>query len=149
MRICYISSLYFFLALFTFLLFANWLISGSKGQNWNTVGYIKFKSFLAFYNINPNRWELLDDYVRFLNNPRKFGDTYCFRFIDYYRYLIWRHKENNRIDSISSAQKYQEMIDILKQDIADFEKRNTQETSEKLNEIWRGAIKYALLQRTV
>lgn len=29
------------------------------------------------------------------------------------------------------------MIDILKQDIADYEKRNQKETTEKLNEIWK------------
>ena len=29
------------------------------------------------------------------------------------------------------------MIDILKQDIVDYEKRNQKETAEKLNEIWK------------
>lgn len=29
------------------------------------------------------------------------------------------------------------MIDIIKQDIADYEKRNQKETTEKLNEIWK------------
>lgn len=120
-------------------MFFIWLLEGSKFAFCSSNGYIKFKSFVSFYNINPDRWELYDDSIVFRNHTSRsfFGDEYCFRFIDYYRYKLWKHKKEKYDTQVKNNQKYQEMIDILKQDIANFEKRNQKETSEKLNEIWK------------
>lgn len=100
---------------------------------------MRFKSFLSFYNINPNRWELHDDYIVFHNHTsyRFADDIYCLKFIDFYRYKLWKRKEEKYVAQVKSNQKYQEMIDIIKQDIADYEKRNQKEVAEKLNEIWK------------
>ena len=46
-------------------------------------------------------------------------------------------KKEKYATQVKNNKKYQEMIDILKQDIADYEKRNQKETAEKLNEIWK------------
>lgn len=121
----------------SFILFLFWALEGSKCVNFSAEGYIKFKSFIAFYNVNPDRWELNDSYIRFCRNSYSLGDKYCFKFIDFYRYKLWKREKYKHATSIRSVKKYQEMIDILKQDIADYEKRNQKETSEKLNEIWK------------
>lgn len=140
-----------------FIMFVYWVWWGAKSAYCDSNGYINFKSFVSFYNINPDRWELHDDYIKFIlnNDPEEyfpdlhrpdlvlycsFGDRrdrYCFRIIDYYRYKLWRRKKEKHAAQVESAQKIQEMTNILKQDIADYEKRNQKEVTEKLNEIWK------------
>ena len=80
-----------------------------------------------------------DDYIVFRNHTfsRFVDDRYCFNFIGFYRYKLWKRKKEEYATQVKNNQKYQEMIDILKQDIADYEKRNQKETAEKLNEIWK------------
>ena len=121
------------------IMFIIWLCEDSMRAVYNSNGYIKFKSFVSFYNINPNRWDLHDSHIEFRNytSLRYVHDRYCFRFIDFYRYKLWKYKKEKYATQVKNNQAYQEMIDILKQDIADYEKRNQKETSEKLNTIWK------------
>ena len=121
------------------IMFVIWLCDGSEFTFYSSNGYIKFKSFVSFYNINPDRWELYDDSIVFRNHTSYSfsGDKYCFKFIDYYRYKLWKRKKEKYATQVKNNKKYQEMINILKQDIADYEKRNQKEVTEKLNEIWK------------
>ena len=46
--------------------------------------------------------------------------------------------KSKKYDSqLETNKAYAKMIKIIKQDIADFEKRNAAETKQKLNEIWK------------
>lgn len=84
--------------------------------------YIKFKTFLLFYNINPERWEIDCSTVGFRT------DFYCifykFHFIDFYRYLFWYQKQKRRNEKIKEIQKITTMIEVVKSDIAKFEAEN-------------------------
>ena len=58
---------------------------------------IKFKTFKSFYIINPDRWDLRDDWVLFYKSCTSYGSyygDYAFRFnyIDYIQYKIWKRK---------------------------------------------------------
>lgn len=117
-------------------LIAIYYFEGSLGSNYGAKGYIKLKTLKSFYEINPDRWTLYDDHIKF-NISNWSGDAYCFHFIDYYRYKLWYHKIKKYNSQLETNKAYAEMIKIIKQDIADFEKRNAAETKQKLNEIWK------------
>ena len=107
--------------------FVWYCLSGTVSANYGTKGYIKLKTLKLFYEINPDRWTLYDDYIKFnINNYS--GDAYCFHFIDYYRYKLWHRKIKKYNSQLESNKAYAEMIEIIKQDIADFEERNAAET---------------------
>lgn len=89
--------------------------------------FIKFKSFLSFYNINPNRWSLEDGYVHFFTSgyyPFGSGICYKFNFIDYYRYLWWHKRQKKREKLKKEMDNVNKMIQIIKKDIAKLEEEN-------------------------
>lgn len=102
-----------------FFMWINWLIDQP-----NNAIYIKFNSFVSFYNINPDRWRLDDDNVDFVKERSCWSADciyYKFHFIDFYRYKHWHKKLikqkrlQNEIDNMN------EMIRIVKSDIAKLE----------------------------
>lgn len=120
--------------LLSLLLF--YVLCGTLSINYKAKGYIKLKTFKAFYEINPDRWTLYDDCINF-HIDGWYEDTYCFHFIDYYRYQLWHYKIKKYDSQLETNKAYAKMIKIIKQDIADFEERNAAETKQKLNEIWK------------
>lgn len=104
---------------------------------------IKFKSFKSFYNINPGKWELHDDYVNYLKPFEYYYNSYNrvkfrFNFIDYYRYRLWKHNLETQKRKIKDYKEYQDVLEEIKKDIAAFEKNNIAETEKQLNDIWKG-----------
>lgn len=107
----------------------------------NDAIYIKFKSFLSFYNINPNRWELDDSNVVFIKER-----YYCvsghifykFHFIDYYRYIHWHKKLIKQKKLQEEMNDMNEMIRIVKSDIAKLEaesQANMQSAAKSIRDI--------------
>lgn len=102
-----------------------WVFSGTITIN-DADGYLKFNSFLEFYNLNPNRWDLYDGYVKFCKESYYYSSNnikYCFKLIDFYRYKIWKRKKEKYDSKTKQNKKYQEMIDILKKDIENSKKK--------------------------
>ena len=99
---------------------------------------IKFKSFKSFYNINPCKWELHDDYVnyRYYSYDRV---KFRFNFIDYYRYRLWKHNLETQKRKAKYYKEYQDVLEEIKKDIAAFEENNAAETEKRLNDIWKGS----------
>lgn len=120
------------------ILFLNWLFERSNVKN-----VIKFKSFKSFYNINPGRWELKNNYVEFKrpNYSYYFSDykTYYFGFgfIDYYKYKLWKHSLKKQREQIKSCKEMQEVLNIVKADIEKFNKENAANMEKQLKDLWR------------
>ena len=99
---------------------------------------IKFRTFKALYNINPKRWSLYSDYVRWHSPKFPFlSQTYKFRYFGFLQYLIWKHSQNKRKKDKHIAEQYAQLIQIAKEDIALFEEANKKSVSDSLNAIWQ------------
>lgn len=107
----------------------------------NDAIYIKFKTFVSFYNINPDRWELDDSNVVFIKeryycvSGRIF---YKFHFIDYYRYIHWHKKLIKQKKLQEEMNDMNEMIRIVKSDIAKLEaesQANMQSAAKSIRDI--------------
>ena len=105
-----------------FILLMNWLINQP-----NNAIYIMFNSFISFYNINPDRWSLNDDSIDFIKE-RHFGCSYYiyykFHLIDFYRYKHWHRKIIKQEKLQKEINNMNEMIRIVKSDLAKFEAEN-------------------------
>ena len=98
---------------------------------------IKFKTFLTFYEINPNRWELDELYVN-CKIPRE--TSYCtlfydkeefhFSYIDTYRYHLWYKNIEKRKDTQYKDKATARMLAAVKQDVADLESKAQREINE-------------------
>lgn len=107
----------------------------------NDAIYIKFKTFVSFYNINPDRWKLDDSNVVFMK------ERYCcvsdrifykFHFIDYYRYIHWHKKLIKQKKLQKEMNDMNEMIRIVKSDIAKLEaesQANMQSAAKSIRDI--------------
>lgn len=104
---------------------------------------IKFRSFLAFYQVNPNKWELEEAFVIYrykITDDNYYSaayNEYCFRFnlIDFVRYFIWKaskdrkERQNAReqaykIQLAQDVREYEEFIECMKRDLEQFKQSN-------------------------
>ena len=112
-----------------------------------------FKSFVAFYMLNPDKWELLDGYVKYKTvdkdlidickervelkyiNPRYSpAPTKIYKFSfshkDFWKYQHFRKHifemqkiEEQRKEEKHNYEQYQEALEYLKKDLEDFKKQ--------------------------
>ena len=104
---------------------------------------LQFKSFLSFYDLNPDRWRLNWSSVecKVLNHKTKekwgFEKTeyhsFCFNYIDTKRYERWLKNLQNHKQSQSNAKITALMLAAVKEDIASIEALSKQEQSEAIN----------------
>ena len=99
---------------------------------------IKFKSFIAFYDINPDRWKLHDYLVECILKSSYSGicqttETFCFNYIDANRYKHWLKHLSKYKQSQSNSQKTARMIAAVKEDIAQTEALAQQRQNEAIN----------------
>lgn len=95
---------------------------------------IKFDSFIKFYNVNPKAWYLADDYVSYYASScssykLKYGVAkkdfdFCFSFIDYFRYKIWKKQNDKRKQDKKNAQEYLTALKYIEEDIKLFAEQN-------------------------
>lgn len=119
--ICLMSLIYGVCATL-FVMCIKWLIDSP-----NDAIYIKFNSFISFYNIKPDRWSLGDDSVDFIKEKHFCYSNYIyykFHFIDYYRYKHWHKKLIKQEKLKREINNMNEMIRIVKSDLAKFEEEN-------------------------
>jgi hypothetical protein len=83
-----------------------------------TTPRIKFKTFLHFYRLNPNRWELFEHMVSCkIDLTDLHGKCVSFSFIDFLRYRRWYHKNEANEDKKQADQALADIIAAVKQDI--------------------------------
>ena len=133
--ICLISLIYG-VCVTLFIMCINWLIYSP-----NDAIYIKFSSFVSFYNINPDRWSLNDDSVDFVKERHFCYSNYIyykFYLIDFYGYKHWHKKIIKQEKLQKEMNNMNEMIRIVKSDLAKFEEGNQvkmQNAAENIREI--------------
>ena len=95
---------------------------------------IKFDSFIKFYNVNPKAWYLADDYVSYYASScssyklgygvAKKDFDFCFSFIYYLRYKIWKKQNDKRKQDKKNAQEYLTALKYIEEDIKLFAEQN-------------------------
>lgn len=106
----------------------------------NHLQYIKFNNFESLYAINPSRWELHCGYVEFIKEKTHWSlvsNTIMFRFnfTDYYHYQFWKHSLKKQQDQERHCKELQEVISILKSDLAKFEDQNAKRMNKEAENI--------------
>ena len=96
---------------------------------------IKFTQFQKFYSVNPNRWDLRDDYVACWTDKQQHYVGLRFGFIDYYRYKSWHRSIIKNKFKQESNKQMAEIITAVKQDIAASEAKAKQMQEEFLNNL--------------
>lgn len=107
---------------FLIYMFDNW-----KHQSFSDSQYIKFKTFISFYNINPEHWSFGDLYknkIYFESYYPRANQIYKFNFIDYYRFRIWDKQREKKKKKQKELQNISEMIEVIKYDLSQLEEEN-------------------------
>ena len=104
---------------------------------------IKFKSFVYFYNINPNRWELKHSYVTFKSDykppidhaskllsyaPEYVYTKFRFGLIGCVRYKLWKLRKDKNDKILKDCEEYQKVLDVIAGDI-----RKAKDEASRLN----------------
>lgn len=126
-----------------FALLLNLVFRACDIENVKTT--ISFDSFKSFYQVNPERWEL-GDYTVACNKPSSYSYItrqiwFKFNYIDSFRYRWFKRNIKRNNQNAQATKNYNDMINIVKADIAAFEKKNKEETERMLNEIWNDRVK--------
>lgn len=89
--------------------------------------YIKFKTFMSFYNVSPERWKLNDNKVSFVKAVWGYGEDYIcykFHFLDFYKYKLW-HRQLIKQEKIKKEVKEMlEMTRIIREDANKLEEKS-------------------------
>ena len=100
-----------------FILILNYILDGFL--LWYPSPKIRFKQFVSFYNINPDRWDLNEDAVRCEINDYGYIALH-FNLFDYYRYKKWRKKINKNSIFIKNNEDLSKVIEMVKKDISKY-----------------------------
>ena len=104
-----------------------------------SASFLKFKTFIIFYNLNPEHWEIddvLSNYVKFTSyTPYYMCHFYKFNYIDFYRFKLWKIKQKKKIKKEKTDKQMLELVEAMKYDISKIEKEaqhNLQTSSENI-----------------
>ena len=90
---------------------------------------MKFKSFVSFYQIAPEKWELNDDFVAYYKSADdryawKKDYRFTFGFCDMIRYTLWRRSLDKRQEEHDLYEDYRKAIESIKKDVENFQQEN-------------------------
>lgn len=121
-----------------FIYFVDLLIDWSTTKKSNKLK-IKLEQFKLFYSMNPNVWELRDDYVIY-NVFNKDGYTtksfkFYFPFLDFIKYKIFKKRLDKKSTQVKYSESYLEALEYIKKDIDKFTTDNNDFVNEQLKKL--------------
>lgn len=111
-------------------------IQFSSKDGYGGCNQISFDRFVAFYNINPDRWELYDGYVQYaVPQTYKFSNgvehtyidkciSFHFNFKDRIKYKRWKSNRYKLKKQQEHFKEYQEVLECVKKDLEQFTREN-------------------------
>ena len=131
-----ISLIIILLAILLFRLLFIWMDT-PQVSSFDTT--IPFKAFEKFYTINPNRWELdVYNVTCIINNSNKWcpqKQIFWFKFNDYQKYKKFLKKINRNKAERKNMQATAEMLNAVKQDIANMESLAQQQKKQAVDNL--------------
>ena len=94
---------------------------------------IKFRTFVSFYNLNPDRWNLGEcgaDYRKDTNYCCSYTEEFRFSFIDTLKYKVFLIKANKQKARVKEAKALSNLIKHVQKDINKVEKQADNEREE-------------------
>ena len=109
----------------------------------NTKHYakIKFESFVAFYNLKSDSWELKDNFVMYIKRiDRGWGydtDTTLlgFSFPDLLKYRKWKKRQKKIEKTMQDAKELQAVVDDIKSEIEKLNRKNAETMKSELEKL--------------
>ena len=83
------------------------------------IGKIKFKQFLIFYEVAPERWDLHENMVEYGINGRLY-----FPLFDTVRYRIWRKQLGSMKRKQMQNKEFEKMLVSIQKDIRQYQEQN-------------------------
>ena len=132
-----IGSILITCLIFAFIYFVDLLIDwGIKKSN---KLKIKLKQFKLFYSMNPNVWELRDDYVIYnVFNKDEYATKsfkFYFPFLDFIKYKIFKKRLDKKSTQVKYSELYLEALEYIKKDIDKFTTDNNDFVNEQLKKL--------------
>ena len=121
-----------------FIYFVDLLIDWSIIKKSNKLK-IKLKQFKLFYSMNPNVWELRDDYVIYnvfnKNGYATKSFKFYFPFLDFIKYKIFKKRLDKKSTQVKYSELYLEALEYIKKDINKFTTDNNDFVNEQLKKL--------------
>lgn len=100
---------------------------------------IKLEQFKLFYSMNPNVWELRDDYVIYnvfnKNGYATKSFKFYFPFLDFIKYKIFKKRLDKKSTQVKYSELYLEALEYIKKDIENFTTDNNDFVNEQLKKL--------------
>lgn len=107
-----------------------------RGKIMKSGSRIKLKSFLIFYEINPNRW-ILHGWRVTCKVPSEHPMVYCydevhfhFSYIDTCKYRLWYKNRERQLEKKNLDKNTLRMLEAVKTDITNLKNKAQQEINE-------------------
>lgn len=132
-------------AAFTLVIFGIWFICSMSDNIKLKKRYptLNFETFKKFYDINPDRWLLSDNHVECkVDNikhlpgriiPSIDYERFCFGWLDTFKYTHWLKCQHKKEIDNKHFESKSKMLLMVKQDIADLERRAEHEKDSALD----------------
>ena len=106
---------------------------------------IKFKTFVAMYEMNPSHWRCEKFVCQYRPTAIEYFD-FSFSTIDYFRWKSFLFDLEIKKLQKADCEKTAKYLEYFKKDIAAYEEKHKKETEEKLKEIWAENEKYVIVK---
>ena len=106
---------------------------------------IKFKTFVAMYEMNPDHWRCENFACQYRPTATEYF-YFSFGIIDYFRWKSFLFDLEAKKLQKADCEKTAKYLEYFKKDIAAYEEKHKKETEEKLKEIWAENEKYVVVK---
>lgn len=106
---------------------------------------IKFKTFVAMYEMNPDHWRCKNFVCQYRPTATEYF-YFSFGIIDYFRWKSFLFDLEAKKLQKADCEKTAKYLEYFKKDIAAYEEKHKKETEEKLKEIWAENEKYVVVK---
>lgn len=110
------------------LLVLIYIVNWYGEHDFDNIFKITYKQFISMYAINPNSWELVDDFiVRYICRSMSKAQRFYFGPIDTLKYRHFRH--------VKKAQIPKEILKAFQKDIDNYKEQYSKDLEKKVKEI--------------
>jgi hypothetical protein len=108
--------------IFAPIVYAIWYCIFYKSWKAGCCGKLKFKQFKQFYAIAPQKWELSDGYVSYLDSRELMIGSFYFSTFDSVKYYFWKTSVERQKDSKENNKILMKILENIQKDIDDYRK---------------------------
>lgn len=114
----------------------------NKGRREGTEVIISFEMFKNLYVMNPSKWDLADNCVRYLRNPNEWCPTQVLfeTYKDLKQYQEWRNNKSLYEQKAAKNEVQAMYLKCWQQDIADYRKKSHQGLLAEVENLYKDCL---------